>query len=335
MIMAIVMGVTGSLMSGFVAMFESVDDLTISRRRAQDVFNIMKLPVKNAGLGFPVNDLDLYFGANKHYTPSALPVLDWSSSLEVLGPGGGFGPGGNKQALRVLYSIPSGSKNEKDGVDNFIFRNSPTPVAGTIKLAAPILNDPSNPEALYAGGNDVRAFVTFSGIHMSPLYVNEVTPDGLELTAAGVPSQTNVSDRTLFIPNYIWPYHDMYFVRAGLAYVDDNSNFIFLDVPNAEADPSAPAAGVGVYPDASDTDYSGFRIEGIRGISFDLDPDRRYMRMWVLAEGDIADSTREGGGKDAAVRARWQALLGETLNPEIFYEEFSTLWRTRNIQTQN
>jgi prepilin-type N-terminal cleavage/methylation domain-containing protein len=55
LIIGVLIGVVGSLMGGFVANFEMTDDQSITRRRAQDVFNILQTPILNAGLGFPPN----------------------------------------------------------------------------------------------------------------------------------------------------------------------------------------------------------------------------------------------------------------------------------------
>ncbi|MDR3281278.1 MAG: prepilin-type N-terminal cleavage/methylation domain-containing protein, partial [Synergistaceae bacterium] len=56
LIMGVLVGVVGSLMGGFVANFEMTDDQSIARRRASDVFNILQVPLLNAGLGIPADN---------------------------------------------------------------------------------------------------------------------------------------------------------------------------------------------------------------------------------------------------------------------------------------
>jgi prepilin-type N-terminal cleavage/methylation domain-containing protein len=345
MIMAIVVGVTGSLIGGFIAMFETTEDQTVSRRRAQDVFNVLRIPVQNAGLGLPAaipahtmpyggwSTLnEYYFRANSiTANPGSPSVLDWPAPIEVI-----TGPRGS-QALRVLYSLPSGSKNGDKEVMDFCekLNDADKPEAGTrtdMEITVPLSGDLRNPFGVFPGGNDVRAFITFPGINMHPIFVDELESDGITLRVSGKPPFETVDDRSddIFGRNEIRPYHDLYVVRAGVAYVDNAYNFMFFDVPNTSLDPGGSSGFV--FPPASSDLYSGFRVEGIRGVSFDLDPQRRYLTMHVLAEGDIADSTRNTStAKPADIRAKWTPIIG-TLDNEIFYEEYSMTWRMRNIK---
>jgi hypothetical protein len=336
MIMAVVVGVTSSLVGGFISMFEMTEDQTVSKRRSQDVFNILKIPVQNAGLGLPAaipNTLNkYYFSANSESgTPGTDAVIDWPAPVEVV-----TGPNGS-QALRVLYSLSSGSKNGPEEILDF----SKIPDENDLliekeeymTITASLSDDLSNHLGVSPGADDVRAYITFPNINMHPIFVEELVEDGKKLKVRGRPPFEDKEDRSkdVFGRNEIRPYHDLYVVRAGVAYVDDASNFVFLDVPNMSHDPSSSST----YPPVSDDSYSGFRVEGIRGVSFDLDHELRYLTMHVLAEGDIADSTRKTNAtKPAEVRARWTPLIGP-LNDELSYEEYSMTWRMRNIKLKN
>jgi prepilin-type N-terminal cleavage/methylation domain-containing protein len=331
MIMAIVVGVTSSLIGGFVTMFETTDDQTVSRRRAQDVFNILRTPIQSAGLGLPAGNIPYYLGDGSSFATGGNAILGWNTPIDVIPrPGAGTG-----QALRILYSLPSGSKNGIDEIRDFSENQSePDKTEANnviVTLTEPLANDTANPLGVYAGANDIRAFITFPGVNMHPIFVESVNNiGGNRITLSGMPPIEIQNERSqdIFVRNEIRPYHDLYLVRAGLAYVDNESNFIFLDVPNAGNDPSSTAA----YPAASSDVYSGFRVEGIRGVSFDLDPERRYVTVHVLAEGDIADSAREiSTAKPADIRAKWVPILGSALADEVFYEEHSMTWRIRNV----
>ncbi len=129
--------------------------------------------------------------------------------------------------------------------------------------------------------------------------------------------------------NIIHPYHEIYAVRAGVACVVANgasSSFYLLDV--CTEDPLPPSGTLDV-PEAP-----GFRVEGIRAVSFDVDPQYRSITVWVLAEGDVAHS---GRNSEAAaiqrIRNRWEPLIGTgALSDQVYYEDFRMTWRMRNVQ---
>jgi prepilin-type N-terminal cleavage/methylation domain-containing protein len=337
MMMVIVVGVTASLLGGFAALFEATTDQSVARRRAQMVFNILKTPIQNAGIGLPDFDMGYYFTAGT--PPDTMPpVLSWDS---VVGSISRSTKRGN--ALRVLYSIPSGVKNlHADGaasgtlVDTFSGNDSDPsfPLPGnasktaTLVLSKGISQDTLNPNGIRAGAREVGAFITFPGIDMRPLFVSALQDSGTKAVVHGkIPRSL---DEGVFYPNTILPYHDLYLVRAGVAYVDDNSNFVFLDVTNSSTlDPATS----GTFPNASAITFSGFRVEGIRAVSFDVDPDGRYVQVWVLAEGDIADATRsQSAAAINAIRQRWGSIVSTDSSRVLHYEDFFMTWRIRNLQ---
>jgi len=131
--------------------------------------------------------------------------------------------------------------------------------------------------------------------------------------------------------NMIRPYHDMYLVRAGVAFVDNNSTFYLADITNN--------VNPGNNPD-------GFRVEGIKAIHFepasrDVElsdgTTRKHitgMRVYVIAEGDNFITGRNVGTESSASQAfrsepRWDGL---TFDDEMYYEEFQMQWRTRNVE---
>jgi hypothetical protein len=123
--------------------------------------------------------------------------------------------------------------------------------------------------------------------------------------------------------NVIAPFHDVRLVRAGVAYVDDNSHFCFADVTSSD-----PSTGARSFSDASELD--GFRVEGIKAVKFELGADKHTLVVSVIAEGDSTVTGGENTPVRQAIRNKWPDV---DLKNEIYYEEFSIRWRTRNIDT--
>jgi hypothetical protein len=163
-------------------------------------------------------------------------------------------------------------------------------------------------------------FVTFPGIHMHPLLVQTVNTGTNTVTLFGK-LPYDVASEDVLRRNVIYPLHEMFLVRAGMAYVTGNSRFVFADdVIRTGAVPVPPAA-----PGAGQAWY---RVEGIKAVRFDYS-DNRVLTVRVLAEGDTSDSVRRGTAQRADLEGRW---TGITFNPAMYYEEFSMSWRTRNVE---
>jgi hypothetical protein len=130
--------------------------------------------------------------------------------------------------------------------------------------------------------------------------------------------------------NRIRTNHDIVLLRGGWAYVDvagRESTFCFLNIYDNDT-----FDGVTVPPSAADPAFSGFMIEGIAGIWFDTETGAdmwRFVRVEVLAEGDTVDEGRDASR--AALEGKW-GPRGVTLRPGVFYEEFSRVFRPRNLQ---
>jgi hypothetical protein len=128
----------------------------------------------------------------------------------------------------------------------------------------------------------------------------------------------------------------MFLVRAGVAYVDTESNFIFYDVDTE--DPSDASLPPSKYLPNAASVLRGYRVEGIAAVNFEMTASDSYDRaitVWVLAEGDNLVTGRTVGVEDSASQAfrsdaRWADV---EFKPEVYYEEFSMRWRTRNIET--
>jgi hypothetical protein len=159
---------------------------------------------------------------------------------------------------------------------------------------------------------------------MHPLLV-----DGPE---TGLPERIKVFGRTphdfiasedVLPRNVIRSFHDMYYVRAGLAYVDGNSTFLFYDITNDDI-----SSGTLLSAAAASRSY---RVEGIAAVSFETDANG--VTVWVIAEGDNAVTGRQNiaGAPSQAFRdeARWGDVV---FDPERYYEEFSMRWRSRNVE---
>jgi prepilin-type N-terminal cleavage/methylation domain-containing protein len=320
LIMGVLVGVVGSLMSGFVSSFEATDDQSIARRRAQDVFNILQMPVLNAGMGLPGDHFDWYFVLNGHRAP----VASWDTPLSVSGTDGDI--------LRVVYSVPTGVKNGTTPgmVDDFSAKPPGyVPDSSTFSRSGVTLTKslPAGVEGVIAKTVstplDMRAFVTFPGIHMHPLYVTNIDVPRTTITLAGKKPYEVVDSEDVMPRNVIYPYHDIFKVRAAVAYVDSNSTFCFADVgtnditgkPNVSTFTNAPA----------------FRVEGIKAVKFERDSDGRTLTVSVIAEGDTVDSSRGETAQLQNLKARWPHIT--TFEPDKYYEDFSITWRTRNVET--
>ena len=329
LIIAILLGVTGTVFSGIITFAERADDQSIARRRADDVFNVLRVPMLNAGLGVPSASLDYYFTMGHPVGPSA-PVAGWAGPVEVVS--NNTYPSGN--AIRLIYSVRSGGRNGKNEIKDFSTKDNPgnvmnwIPPYKTVELAAGGV-----PEVEGSGvwdGNgvvlspvDVRAFVTFPGVFKSPLYVAKY--DSADAAAgrihlAGKTPHVVSEDGDVLWRNVIHPNHEMYLVRAGVAYVDDKSRFCFTEVTTDDPSLSALPPGSNII--------GGFVIDGIAAINFTQAADKRIVKVTVLAEGDSVETEREGRIDLTPLQTRWP---GVPINGGKRYEEFSMSWRTRNL----
>jgi prepilin-type N-terminal cleavage/methylation domain-containing protein len=330
MILGIMVGVTGTLFSGMVTFFESADDHSIARRRAQDVFNIMKVPALNAGLGIPSENMDWYFDLDG---PKA-PVSGWGGPVEMVG-NGTFANTGN--ALRVIYAIDSGARNGNDEITDFSTKlpagsgaYARSYVGGPVKMTladAPVSEPSMGGLGLIPGGGagtslDVRSFVTFPGLHKSPVYADSYNSGTRELSLSGKTPYA-ASDDILW-RNVIHPNSEMHLVRAGVAYVDSESRFCFADVTSSDYRLDMLPKGANVW--------NGFVVEGIKAVRFEQDADGRSITVTVVAEGDNFVASRRSEANLNSLRSKWP---GVSFEDEIYYEEFAMTWRTRNLIGSN
>ncbi|MDR1516191.1 MAG: hypothetical protein LBS45_10905, partial [Synergistaceae bacterium] len=171
------------------------------------------------------------------------------------------------------------------------------------------------------------ALVVFPGTNMMPAVVTGNTGDTLEIYTQPLhyePSPDYLGANT------IRANHDVFLLRGGRAYIDDDNTFCFLNVyDKSVGDLPKP-------PNAKDSNFSGFMIEGVAGIWFYTNPlpvnKWRYVSMDVLIEGDTIDESREAAR--AELEKKWQPR-GVTLEPGVFYEEFSRIFRPRNLQRES
>jgi prepilin-type N-terminal cleavage/methylation domain-containing protein len=319
LIMGILVGIMGSLMGGFVSNFEVTDDQTIARRRAQDVFNILQIPIQNAGLGLPADHFNYYFapsGVGVTLPTGAVRVQGWWEPVSV----DSVPPGTNKDnVLRVAYSVPSGMKSKS--------------AAAGFSSAVGINNSVTGVNVNLTASSDVsgvdETFVTFPGIHMHPVLVTGVNSGANPLpniTLAGMLPKYKVDSEDVIPRNAIYPYHDVFKVKAGLAFVDETSSvFVFADDVLTSDVTTAPNANPTLLAHAP----LGFRVEGVKAIRFDWDAPRA-LTAHVVTEGDSADSARNESAQMRAIKGRWP---GVTFDDYIYYEEFTMRWRTRNVET--
>jgi prepilin-type N-terminal cleavage/methylation domain-containing protein len=333
LIMGVLVGVVGSLMGNFVTNFEITDDQSIARRRAQDVFNILQTPILNAGLGIPPNRFDHYFAPVSGL--GGAPIRTWDGPIEVIPHDASvtsFVATENRgEALRVVYSIHSGVKNVSDA-DITTFSGplgSEAHTELTLTGNAPIGGGDGILIA-GAGTNMVRSYITFPGISMHPEMVTAYDPANMRLTVYGKTPHAE-SGNDVVSRDVIRPYHDMFLVKAGLAYVDDNGTFCLYDINDDVFERGDK------LPTAAKADADGelvYRVEGIKAVRFvrEMSGDTvRGVNVHVLAEGDNAVTGRSSTSFAVQqLRNRWPEIIN--WNDEMYYEDFEMRWRTRNIE---
>ncbi|MDR1136705.1 MAG: type II secretion system GspH family protein [Synergistaceae bacterium] len=332
LIMGILAGVLGSLMGGFVSGFEVTDDQSIARRRAQDVFNILQVPILSAGLGLPTDDIALgapetnnayYFTVNY-----PAPITGWYGPVEVID--NNFS--GEEDALRLVYSVFSGVKyNGSDPVDTFGGDPDVLSIPSVEFSVTSPLPEGYDGITFAAGGPtySVHSYITFPGMGMHPILV----------TGTGAsPNTIAVSGRKPHFPpppsgdvvekGFIRPYHDIYLVRAGVAYVDDESTFCFADITSDDI-------SGGTLPRASALRGAAYRVEGIKAMRVEVESAANRavnsVTVFVVAEGDNSVTGRHDS-RNTPSQAFRTNYPGVTFDQEMYYEEFQMRWRTRNVE---
>lgn len=325
-VMVIVAGVAGSLMSGYLSLYTTADDQASTRRRAQDVFDMLRVPLQMAGIGLPPSDLNHYFAVG-----GMPPVAQWGAPIEVV-PNNTHTDCGN--ALRVVYALPSEIKNGPAELDTFSSKagNAATIYSASLNLSTSLDILTSMPNRVVLDHDDTRAFITFPGSQMTPLEVTAATPKTLNLQGRP-PLAAHIPSNDIFVSNTIAPFHDVFFVRAIVAYVgarpDGTKEFCLFETNTDDPSSTSPAFPVG----ANAADWVGFRIEGIHAVHFEQDPARRFVTVNLLVEGDTMDSSRIAGSARGEVERRWRDWYPTMVfNPDILYEHFSITLRTRNVR---
>jgi hypothetical protein len=364
LIMGIVLGMTGSLLGGFYNMFQASEDQSSARMRAQAVFNILSGPIRNAGIGIPSNDIYGYsvFTFNRKPTDGDVVKFgmdEWDKPIYIF-PGHDVSEGNQ---LRVIYGVPTGLKyagdefatgelpykeveiivpnpEQEDRPVNFTRRignKSVLTTTGESKIDPYEITTQSNTK----NNGATSSLVAFPGTDMMPAMVTRIKASAegagfydLDFYTKPLPYvPPNSDDFTFRInnANKIMRNHDIFLLRGAWAYVDNDSTFCFLNIYDHDT-----FNGVTTPPSASDPGFSGFMIEGIAGIRFTTEPDAankwRSVRVDVLAEGDTMDENRDSASS-AAIFSKWRDGYGyTTLKEGMFYEEFSKVFRPRNIQ---
>jgi prepilin-type N-terminal cleavage/methylation domain-containing protein len=332
LIMGVLVGVVGSLMSGFISNFEVTDDQSIARRRAQDVFNILQMPVMYAGMGIPADHFSYYFSSVGG--KGGAPIAGWAGPVSIIDASKASVASG--KVLRVVYSISTATKHTvgtgSGDVAEFSGDTSGdvAPGAGVdLNLSASLAGLTSTNELVTSGDYNVHSYVTFPGIRMHPEIAVGYVNSPPVLKVIGKKPYTAIPSEDVLDRNVIRAYHDMYLVRAGVAYVDGNSTFCFADVTSSDTSLPNPMPLSG--------NINGYRVEGIKAIHFERDPIDLTKKVagvtvYVIAEGDNAITGRPGAGSNSQNfrnEARW---TGVTYEPDVYYEEFEMRWRTRNVE---
>ena len=112
----------------------------------------------------------------------------------------------------------------------------------------------------------------------------------------------------------------MLLVRAGVAYVDDESRFCLADLTSADYSLNSLPRGRELA--------NGFVVDGIKAVNFEISGGRRTVTITVIAEGDNFISGRRAGVHMKGLKNKWPLVK---FDDERYYEEFSMTWRTRNL----
>jgi hypothetical protein len=147
---------------------------------------------------------------------------------------------------------------------------------------------------------------------------------------------TTDADTDVLPRNVIRPYHDMFLVKAAMAYVDDDGTFCMYDI-NYDNDIFNRGASL---PTANKTDGDNkpvYRVEGIKAVRFlpELGTDNRVtgVNVRVLAEGDNAVTGRRTDTQAVRdLRNRWPDISARDWDDDMYYEDFEMRWRTRNVE---
>lgn len=285
-IMVVMIGMIGSLMGAFVNFSHMTDDQSIASRRARDVFNALEPAIRNAGAGIPNDPMSI----RNYFKVGAItaPVAEWEGVLSVV-PNTNANRG---NALRILYAFPAKAKNAAEKVEIFGANSSGTSAdvkSTTVGYVGALSSDVGSPFCVLPNQADTRAFITYAGADMFPLLVTKLTPpSSMDLRGKRAPDVP--SGQMVLHWNTIYPFQDIYLVRGAVAYVDANSVFHMMNVNNKD-----PSTLNFPSPAANDDAWSGFRIEGIRAVDFRVDPDKKFLTVRVLAEGDVATEGRDTG----------------------------------------
>jgi hypothetical protein len=356
LIMGIVLGMTGSLLGGFYNMFEVSEDQSSARMRAQDVFNILSTPIQNAGIGVPVPSKDLNFLEPAFTfkidggTPRTYGMSTWPAAISIaFGDKGKFDLSSGNQ-LRVIYGVPTGIKyiggaiSPDADVDPRDLKVSFVRQIGDKRVLSPVgpsvAIDPYYMTEIDASPANVltSSLLAFPGTNMMPAAIYR-SPDASLYQMGVYTRKLNYSlygsnDIRTQNENTIRQNHDIFLLRGAWAYVDKDNTFCFLNVyDNSNMFRNDAPGGVPkeTPPNSTNSAFSGFMIDGIAGIWFETpsaDP-WRYVQVDVLAEGDTLDEKRAASVEK--LKDKWKDR-GVTLKPGVYYEEFSRIFRTRNVQ---
>lgn len=340
LIMGIVLGMTGSLMGGFFNMFEMSEDQSSARMRADNVFSILSMPIQNAGIGVPSEDVGDYFLKTKFN----VPVSNWETPIAIdnsLASSAGTFPVSVRSGdrMRIIYVVPTGVQTTA-AVPDFSTAASGYAAKGSIENVPIVFSSqiPSRSSGksyyLTTSGDSTKPYMsryfTFPGMNMLPMHADSYNASTKTMIASGM-QPGFIPSPDMMGANVIRAYHEMHLLRAAVAYVDDSGHFVLMDAE--DKDPSVLNAGVHIaFPPASDDRFSGMRVDGIKAINFSQDPEWRFLTVTVLAEGDSASSNN--AAQQTRVIDAWADLTGETiaLVPGVHYELLSMTYRTRNLQ---
>jgi prepilin-type N-terminal cleavage/methylation domain-containing protein len=367
LIMGFVLGMTGSLLGGFMNMFDTNENQNVARQRAQDVLTLLSVPLQNAGLGLCATSEDLDDGIERifdgigsggsgtdivfgaHGSAKRKRYIEIVNSSTTSDPSEHWHENATSgDMIRVIYGLPTGvnilgadesssHSGEFDLFDKYSKYKSPSDTGEVVfyidKTAYPDFeySSPSDSTILKPWRLHVGDGNTINFCFTFP------GMDMMPIKATAVVPATGTDPLkltgTMKSPLYT---ASPDFVTQNV--IRPNSDLILLRDICAFVDAYKYFGMVEQNGTAGPEDWEnigvrsadyGFRVEGIAGIWFEQDINWRYVTVTVLAEGDVMDERMDGAR--ASLAAKW-APRGVSLVNGVYYEEMSRTFRTRNLQ---
>lgn len=315
------------LLGNYIGLFTTDEEATLIRRRAADAMHMLELPILNAGLGIPPQNIkspDINGFFSQSFTPSVAsnrPVFAyWEKPLSLGTIVTNYG-GSNKRSedvLQVVYAMPSGVflvEGEKGQIND----SSKT---GTIRVSGQLSDVSSTEGHMYPNrSTSTNNWITFPGqsrplsIRSNPAQSGNAPVD-LGVGAMRAPVKEGTRDESLRA------FDEILYIRSLAAWIDypdvSRAKLNVLDVYGT----SNPGV---INPSVYRGDLQ--EVFGVLRLSCDISPNNRDVTVEMLIRGETRDRQRVDR-VDPALVTKWNLTNAER---EYILDTFSVTWRVRNV----